>query len=39
MKNRVIIKLLVMMYTVCARLEMRDIKEIEENCFTAWLGN
>ncbi|OAG30905.1 hypothetical protein NEIG_00389 [Nematocida sp. ERTm5] len=39
MKTRVIIKLLVMIYTVCARLEICDIKEIEENGFTAWLGN
>ncbi|KAI5167882.1 hypothetical protein NEIRO03_2248 [Nematocida sp. AWRm78] len=30
MKNSMIIKLLVMMYTVCARLELSDIKEIGE---------
>ncbi|KAI5183069.1 hypothetical protein NEIRO03_0693 [Nematocida sp. AWRm78] len=30
MKNGMIIKLLIMMYTVCARLELSDIKEIGE---------
>ncbi|OAG32327.1 hypothetical protein NEIG_02650, partial [Nematocida sp. ERTm5] len=30
MKNSMIIKLLVMMYTVCARFELSDIKEIGE---------
>ncbi|KAI5155745.1 hypothetical protein NEPAR06_2017 [Nematocida parisii] len=39
MKNRMIIKLLVMIYTVYARLELCDIKEIEENIFAARLEN
>ncbi|KAI5184658.1 hypothetical protein NEIRO03_1786, partial [Nematocida sp. AWRm78] len=39
MKTGVIIKLLVMMYTVCARLELCDIKEIEENSFIVTPGN
>ncbi|KAI5167054.1 hypothetical protein NEIRO03_2482, partial [Nematocida sp. AWRm78] len=39
MKTGVIIKLLVMMYTVCARLELCDIKEIEENSFNILIEN
>ncbi|KAI5131818.1 hypothetical protein NEPAR03_2542, partial [Nematocida parisii] len=31
MKNSMIIKLLVMMYTVCARLELSDIKTVLES--------
>ncbi|KAI5157894.1 hypothetical protein NEPAR06_2510, partial [Nematocida parisii] len=34
MKNSMIMKLLIMMYTVCARLELSDIKTVLETPFS-----
>ncbi|EIJ87148.1 uncharacterized protein NEPG_02569, partial [Nematocida parisii ERTm1] len=39
MNNSMIIKLLVMMYTICARVELSDIKIIEETKIISKEGN